>query len=117
MLATSSVSLMKERKSSVQSMYNSFQNVPRGFCTAISFHVLILHCISLLELDDECVHRVKEVLETILPLELKNAAHLSIEENVAINELDMKALWECLERDKIFRSMLWLRYLKNGPFF
>ena len=51
-----------------------------------------------------CVCIVKELLESILPVELKNA-YVSSESNV-LTEFDVKGLWKCLSDDSVFRVAL-----------
>ena len=51
-----------------------------------------------------CVCIVKELLESILPVELKNA-YVSSESNV-LTKFDVKGLWKCLSDDSVFRVAL-----------
>ena len=56
----------------------------------------------LTELDKDRVQIVKELLETVLPPELKNMYVSS--ESEEIKKVDIRALWRCFKNDKVFRS-------------
>ena len=51
-----------------------------------------------------CVCIVKELVESILPVELKNACVLS--ESDVLTKFDVKGLWKCLSDDSVFRVAL-----------
>ena len=54
------------------------------------------------EFDEDRVQIVKELLQTVLPPELKNMYVSS--ESEEIKKVDIRALWRCFKNDKVFRS-------------
>ena len=60
-----------------------------------------LYFVSVHDSREVCVCIVKELLESILPVELKNA-YVSSESNI-LTKFDVKGLWKCFSDDSVFR--------------
>ena len=80
-------------------------------CQAKFLHPAFIDCslsrsyfVSMADPVPVCAKIVKELLETVLPVELKNA-YVSAESD-AMTKFDIKCLWKCFTDDEVFRRVL-----------